>query len=296
MINKVNLFIIGAPKCGTTALCEYLSTHPDIQFSFPKEAKYFHTDFNKSHRYVLTEKDYHKCFGAWPLNYKIVAEGTVWYLYSRVAVKNIIQYNPNAKFVVMLRNPIDLVYSLHSQLLYGGDESQKSFQKAWQLQSIRANYQQVPKSCRDAKSLQYGDIAKLGGQVKILLDTVERNNVHFVVFDDFIKAPNEEYNKLLNFLGLEHDGRRVFPKINENRKLRSGLLSKLMHHAKYCKDKLRIKKSFEIWKLLSPILSTKSKRSAMTDEMKFELREYFRLDVTLLASLLDRDLKAWLDD
>ena len=49
-MRKPNLFVIGAPKCGTTALCEYLSRHPKICFSDPKEAKYFHTDFHKSHR------------------------------------------------------------------------------------------------------------------------------------------------------------------------------------------------------------------------------------------------------
>ena len=152
-MSRVNLFIIGAPKCGTTALCDYLATHPEIQFSSPKEAKYFHKDFNKAHRYALTEEDYHDCFGAWPCDSKIIAEGTVWYLYSRVAVNQIIQYNANAKFVVMLRNPVDLVHSLHSQLLYGGDESEQDFQKAWSLQSARKNNQQVPKNCRDAKSL-----------------------------------------------------------------------------------------------------------------------------------------------
>ena len=294
-MSKVNLFIIGAPKCGTTALCEYLATHPEIQFSSPKEAKYFHTDFNKSHRNVLTEENYHKCFGAWPCNSKIIAEGTVWYLYSRVAVNNIIQYNPSAKFVVMLRNPVDLVYSLHSQLLYGGDESEKDFQKAWQLQSTRANNQQVPKTCRDAKSLQYGPIAKLGEQVKILLDTVARKDVHFIVFDDFIKAPDEEYAKLLSFVGLEHDGRNEFAKINENKVLRSELLPWLMYQAKYYKDKLGFNQSFGIWKMVSPVLSTKSKRPAMKDCMASELKEYFRRDITLLASLIDHDLNDWLD-
>jgi hypothetical protein len=37
MARKPNFFIVGAPKCGTTALSEYLRSHPDVFFSSPKE-------------------------------------------------------------------------------------------------------------------------------------------------------------------------------------------------------------------------------------------------------------------
>ena len=295
-MSKVNLFVIGAPKCGTTALCEYLTSHPDIQFSSPKEAKYFHTDFNKSHRYVHSEKQYHSCFGSWPCDSKVIAEGTVWYLYSRVAVKNIIQYNPDAKFVVMLRNPIDLAYSLHSQLLYGGDESEKDFDAAWKLQDARSNKQHIPRNCRDPKSLQYGEIAKLGKQVNNLLNLVDRKNIKFIIFDDFIKNPDVEYLNVLSFIGLHDDGRKDFPKINENKKIQSGLLTWLLYESKNIKNKLGLRKSFGIWKFLSHLISVKSERSPLKNDMRNEMKEYFKDDVMLLSSLIDRNLNYWLDE
>ncbi|MEA3447202.1 MAG: sulfotransferase [Bacteroidota bacterium] len=49
-VKTPNFFIIGAPKCGTTALSEYLRKHPDIHFSYPKEPDYFNTDFSDENR------------------------------------------------------------------------------------------------------------------------------------------------------------------------------------------------------------------------------------------------------
>jgi hypothetical protein len=52
MVNKYgekipNLFIVGAPKCGTTSLHYWLSQHPEIFMSEPKEPKFFCTDFHR---------------------------------------------------------------------------------------------------------------------------------------------------------------------------------------------------------------------------------------------------------
>ena len=55
---KPNLFIVGAPKSGTTSLCHYIEEHKNVCFSYPKEAKYFHTDFNRNHRLYFKIEDY----------------------------------------------------------------------------------------------------------------------------------------------------------------------------------------------------------------------------------------------
>ncbi|MFW5721118.1 MAG: sulfotransferase [Bacteroidota bacterium] len=49
-VRKPEFFIIGAPRCGTTALARYLGEHPDIHLSYPKEPNYFNTDFSKKQR------------------------------------------------------------------------------------------------------------------------------------------------------------------------------------------------------------------------------------------------------
>lgn len=290
---RPRLFILGAPKCGTTALCDYLSRHAKICFSEPKEAKFFHQDFSPEHRLCSSEKEYMRSFAHRTEEHSLLAEGTVWYLYSQVAVEKILKFNPEARFVVMLRNPVDLSYSLHSQLLYGGDEDVEDFEQAWRLQEPRAEGQRLPRFCRDPKSLQYREVASLGAQVERLLSQVGRDRVRFLVFDDFIRDPGAAYREVLEFVGLEDDGRAEFPRVNENKVLKRGLLPKIMFHAAAVKRALGIRRSMGVWRRMQPALAETRKRAPMSPQLREELCATFREDVELLSRLLERDLTPW---
>ena len=106
-----NFFIVGAPKCGTTALCEYLKYHPNVFMSTPKEPHYFAEDFER-YRHVKTEDKYLALFGDCNDRHLMIGEASVFYLRSTRAVSLIRDFNPDAKIIVMLRNPVDMVYSL----------------------------------------------------------------------------------------------------------------------------------------------------------------------------------------
>ena len=280
MINKKpNLFIIGAPKCGTTALCSYLESHDEICFSEPKEAKFFHTDFNKNHRLFFSEKEYLKIFKKINEKTKFMAEGTVWYLYSDIAIKNILKFNRNAKFIVMVRNPVELSYSLHSQLLYGGDENIESFFDAWNLQSERFEGKNIPPYCRDPKSLQYGEIAKLGKQLERLLSLVKKENIHIIMFDDFKDNTRIVYDNVLKFLKVEEDNRTKFPKINENKKIKNTLLAELIYFFASIKRSLGISRSFRVWHLLQPLIAKKNKRQKLDVKFREKLKLFFKDDI-----------------
>ena len=76
MTARPNFFIVGAPKCGTTALSHYLRQHPRIFFSLPKEPHYFATDLPR-YRMVTHEPAYLEYFrGAGP-QHTAVGEGSV---------------------------------------------------------------------------------------------------------------------------------------------------------------------------------------------------------------------------
>lgn len=292
-MKKPSLFVIGAPKCGTTAMCAYLASHPAICFSEPKEAKYFHSDFADTHRLCTTEEQYLKSFVHQNESDQVLAEGTVWYLYSRVAVKEILAFNPEAKFVVMLRNPVDLSYSLHGQLLYGGDEDVADFARAWELQASRAAGQDLPSYCRDPQSVQYSQVASLGAQVQRLLELVPMERVLFLVFDDFIKDAGSSYRQVLEFIGLENDGRQDFPKVNENRVLRTGILPKIMFFAAALKRRLGLRRSFGAWNKMQPALSKTQRRAPMDLALRLKLQEHFAPDVALLSEQVGRDFSHW---
>jgi len=114
-----------------------------------------------------------------------VGEASTSYLHSREAVKNILAFNSSAKFIEMLRNPLDMALSWHSEMLWSQSEFITSFEEAWRVQDKRKEGQE--EFCRNLPGifrLQYESICKLGEQVNRLLQTVDRASVLFVVMDD----------------------------------------------------------------------------------------------------------------
>lgn len=290
-----DFFLIGAPRCGTTALAGYLAGHPDVLFSEPKEAKYFHTDFAREHRLVDDPNGYLAMFGGPErmARYRRVGEGTVWYLYSEEAVRNILEVSPEARFLVMVRNPVDLAHSLHAHHVYGGDEDVTDFEAAWRLQDARRRGERLPTFHRDAKALLYGEVAATGWQLERLFDLVPRERVWIGVFDDFRRDPGAEYRATLEFLGLEDDGRDEFPVVNASRRIHRPFLTGLLRRAAALKRSLGVYRSFGVWRQASRHLSRPTKRSPVRPELHRELIDHFRPDVEKLSQLLGRDLSHW---
>ena len=132
-MRRPNFFIVGAPKCGTTALYEYLKTHPNIFLSTPKEPDFFCKDIPEHfENFPNTFEDYLSLFQSANDNHVAVGEATALYLYSRVAIKDIYQLYPDAKIIVLVRSPIDMAQSLHSQDVFNLIENEKNFEDAIQ--------------------------------------------------------------------------------------------------------------------------------------------------------------------
>jgi hypothetical protein len=276
-------------------MAHYLAGHPEILFSEPKELRFFHTDFHRHHRLVHDVDEYLACFGA-PrrrARFPWLAEGTVWYLYSREAVPNILRFNPEARFLVMLRDPVHLARSLHAQLLYGGDEDEPSFAAAWELQAARRRGQRIPPTCREPRVLQYEAVASLGEQLERLYGLVPRERVHVMLHDDLKGDPRATYLGTLGFLGIADDGRRAFPRINESRTVHRRKLASVLYRAGTLKRRLGIYGSFGIWRALSPIVSRRRRYAPMPEELQARLRDTFRPDVERLSHLVGRDLTGW---
>src|SRR3546814_12058099 len=97
-------------------MASYLGQHPEIFFSDPKEPLFFGRDLY--HTWRLEDFDAYLDLFAGAREARWIGEGTVWYLYSRRAAEEIKSFAPHAKIIVMLRNPIDVIYSLHGQFLF----------------------------------------------------------------------------------------------------------------------------------------------------------------------------------
>ncbi len=120
-----NLFIVGAPKCGTTALWSYLGSHPDI-FSAGKEYHYFGSDLVYRNQSRLDRESYLAYFSQADQE-RYLLDASVGYLVSERAAVEIASFSPDCRIIAILRDPIDMMHSLHSELLFQGDEDVADF-------------------------------------------------------------------------------------------------------------------------------------------------------------------------
>ncbi len=293
-----NFFLIGAPKCGTTSMAAYLSSHPDVFISHPKEPNYFNSDFSTKYRlYQDWDRYLSECFSG-SESYKYRGECTVWYLYSDVAIKGILEKFPQSKFLVMLRNPIDLAQSLHAQMLYGNNEEIVDFKQAWDLQAERRQGKNMPPHCREAKMLQYGAIAKLGEQLQRALLSIPENNLKVIFFDDFRRDASESFQEVTKFLGLDPCNEIDFRPHNARKANRSNTLSRLLQQIgrlpiSKVKTAIGIPRGKSLLPFLRRLNAKTPEKNPLDQAFKKELNQYFLEDITLLERLTQRSLSHW---
>jgi len=287
-----SFFIIGAPKSGTTALANYLSDHPSL-FLPKNECNYFCFDVYNPPRYSSLD-EYLGLFTCEKPYVTVAGEKSVWYLYSTEAVSHIHTFNPEAKYIVMLRNPTDMVYSLHSQLLVTRAETESSFERAWGLQTTRQQGKEIPPHNKGAKRLFYGSVGLYGEQLSRVYNTVRRKQVLILFFEDFATNTHNVYEETLRFLGIESDEREYFPTINPNERLRSPLLSDVIHTLRHLRSALGIRIPPGISPVLKRLNTYPVARKPMHPHTRNNLIDYFKDDIRLLQDITGRNLSQWL--
>lgn len=223
---RPNFFIVGAPRCATTSLCDYLAQHPDVFFPAEKEPLHFCTDlvresdaYHGRPRYFRHYREQKRYVALYEnAKEKVVGDGSTWYLYSKEAAANIYRFNRDAKIVIVVRNPVDFLHSLHS-LLVSNQNEVHGFAKSLSLESVRKKGRMLPRNVTFPSRLYYFDVASFAGQIKRYMEIFGRENVKVIVFEEFIRNTLDVYKELLSFLGLP----RFEPKItkkNVNRQMR----------------------------------------------------------------------------
>lgn len=293
LIRRPGFFIPGAPKCGTTALAGWLADHPQVYFCSRKEPHFFNRDSMPATR---TLGEYEALFAAAGEHHKAVGEASTHYLYSRTAVPAILDYSPAARFIVCLRNPVEMAPALHNECLQQGWETIRSFETAWRLQPQRRAGERIPRMVRDdPERLQYGRYCRLGEQLERLYGWVERERVLPVLLDDLRADPGGEYRRALAFLGVDDDGRRRFPKVNPTRQVRSLALAMVVRRVAMARDALGLRADWGIARAVRRLNAGRLPGKTLSPALRDELRDYYRPDIERLGDLLDRDLSGWLE-
>jgi hypothetical protein len=300
LTTRPNFFIVGAPKCGTTALYEYLHPHPNVFMPKVKEPHFFASDLG-SYPAIKTLEDYTRLFDASTSEHTRVGEASVYYLRSSTAIRNIHAYNPDARIIAMFRNPVDMVHSLHSQLLYWSYETESDFEAAWRLQERRRQGLDLPQSCPEPQLLQYKEIGSFGTQTERLFSLFPREQVKLILYDDFAASPRRTYDEVIDFLGLPSDRRTEFPRINENKSARLAWVRNFLRAPppgvrrafRWLKRATGDKGLTALRKGLIDLNTAKERRQPLSPKLRAELVEAFREEVALLSRLWDRDLSGW---
>jgi hypothetical protein len=293
--DRVDFYIVGAPKSGTTAMHEYLRRHPGIYMPDLKEPHFWATDIPTARR-VLDREAYSALFAeAGPGQLK--GEASVWYMYSKDAARHIAEATPDARIVAMVRDPVDFMASLHAAYLYSGSEDIASFREALEAESDRRNGRRIPPGAR--APLLYRDAARFGAQLSRYLERFPGDRLHVIVFDDFVIDPAAVYRRLLSFLGADPDVRVPHEQINPRRRARSRFVSRILYRPPTALRRSaallppavkRIVWTEGLWKLLDRLNSERISGGSVDGVLRRQLYDDLLEDVELLGRIAGRDL------
>lgn len=287
-----DFFIAGAPKCGTTSLWNYLRTHPAVFMPANKEPNYFGDDLPADLR-ICTAAQYEELFSTGP-PHALTGEASVFYLYSSVAISRIMAHNANAKFIVMLRNPVEAARSMHAFRCNNHLEDVADFERAWGLQQSRLQGRNLPPRWPYPLLLQYGAQNSYAPQVRRLLAHVPRKQCLILLFEEFFADPARQFARVLEFLGLPPDpARTAFPVVNQTVGVRSLRLAQLLRQPAPALLALRHAAhafGFHPMRVLQRLNRITSPRPPLRASFRAQLEDYFSSDIAELEQLLGRRL------
>lgn len=293
-----DFFIVGAPRCGTTFMYEYLNRHPQIYMSPTKEPQYFANDLDSgsyldSVTFMRDREQYLDLFrDAQPD--QITGEASTWYLYSKDAARNIKMANADARIIIMLRDPVDMLYSLHGRRVYGGSEDLTDFEEALAAEGDRKLGRRIPPRARNIEALFYRDVGRYSEQVKRYLETFGPERVHIIIFEEFRADPSAAYRQTLEFLGVDSTFKPDLHVVNEGVERRSVRAQRLRLAPVMVMFSRRVPKRIRphvgrVW----DVVTTRTKRRPPLDHAVAEkLREDLHPDVVRLSEIVGRDLTA----
>jgi hypothetical protein len=202
---RPNLFIVGAPKSGTSSMHDYLGQHPSIFMSPLKEPIHFGRDLEARGVWVVRDPATYLALFDDAGQATRIGESTTWYLYSATAARQIKAFAPEAKIIAMLRQPIDAMYSLHGQFLYSGNEEIEDFEEALAAEADRRQGRRIPQTTVIPRSLIYSQVFDYAPQLRRYFEAFGPDRVLVILFDDFVADTPGVYRRTLEFLGVEPD-------------------------------------------------------------------------------------------
>ncbi len=299
---KPGFFIVGAPKSGTTALDQYLAAHREV-FVARKEMHHFGADLHFGSQFYRRDAPaYLAEFDAWG-DESCAGEASVWYLFSQRAADEIKAFNPDARIIVMLREPAGMLYSLYHQFRSDGNENLPGFAEALQAEGDRQAGRRFSRSTYFRQGLAYRTVARYTQQVRRYFEVFGRERVQVIIYDDFLADTAGIYRKTLQFLGVSPNGGPAeFGVVNGSHTVRSTVLQGVLQDPLVRGSAIALRSCLPAaaftWiqkagMALSEINQRAQKYPPPAPELLMALKREFTPEVEQLSELLGRDLTHW---
>lgn len=282
-MRRPNFFIVGAPRCGTTSMYIYLWQHPEVYVSVHKEPHFFGSDLSLLAGAIREEDLYLQLF-AGAGDHPRVGESSVWYLLSRRAASEIHAFAPDAKIIMLLRDPVRMAHSLHSLYTRSGNEDIPLFEDALAAEAERREGRRIPPGAYFPEGLIYTDVVRHADKVERYLQAFGRENVHCVLLEDLVRDTAAVYRRTLEFLEIDPEFVAEFDLRRANAWARMQGIRQLRHTP----AEVRRRMQFDQIRLHED-----GQRRPLSPELAARLRELFAEDVARLGALLGRDLSVW---
>ena len=286
---RVDFFIVGAPKAGTTSLFHYLDEHPEIGMSSQKEPDYFSDkDIQNRGMYygknrIDTIEKYHDLFD--DTNSKLKGEGSVSYLFYNNVPAKIKEYNPNAKIIIMLRNPIDRAFS-HYLMDYRLGVVSNTFEDIVFKQSKHKHaslfYQ------------QYVKVSEYTVQIERYLDFFSADNILVIDYEDFKEDVLGVVNKTFLFLGVNQGFEPNVIKKYNTFTMPKNYLIRFVYSSVILRRLLTYIIPSVLISQIRSVLFKSNKKPILEDSTRDFLRKHFRNDINALSVLLRKDYSEWI--
>lgn len=279
-----HFIIIGAGKCGTTSLHDYLSQHPDVYLCPKKETFFFMNaqsrEINRKWGGVATVEDYLALFEEAPETDILGEISTIYYAHPESAelIKDAI---PDVKIIAILRDPSDRAFSAYQMYIRNGGES-RSFSE-----TIEARAQYI------TKGFYYQELSPF-------YKVFNSDNIKILMFEDLVKNPTVFLKELFEFIDVNAD---FYPDMSK-RGREGGLPKRPWLHKLLTKDNPIRTSMASLIKLFLPLEKRQSLRTKLVkgniakekmDEVtRQQLIGIYRDDIQQLEGLINRDLSHWL--
>ncbi len=301
-------FIVGHPKCGTSALCQMLNRHPQIDIPV-KEPQFFVPELRSRFRQANSRArpetlDAYLSLFADASPEQRVGEASTLYLGSPTAANRIADVQPDARIIAILREPASFLRSLHLQAVHNYVETEKSFCKAIALEELRRQGKRIPRLSQSPQRLLYSNHVRYVEQLRRYHAVFPIENVLVLIYDDYRHDNEATIRKVLRFLEVDDispiEVTKVRPKL---RAVRSPFLHQLARAVSIAHSNPVAATPFsQIVNALTPkevrsdALQALWRRVVYSDppppdeQLMLELRRRFRPEVEALSDYLGRDL------